>query len=62
MILLVKNEYALPIDTNGRCIIAKNVCTSEEIPRYSAKEPPHEVVYSSSAQVNVKFLVIVMYV
>ena len=37
---LVKKEYALPIDTNGRCITATNVCTSNEIPRYSAKEPP----------------------
>ena len=38
---LVKREYALPIDTNGRCVIAKKVvCTSDEIPRYSAKEPP----------------------
>ena len=37
---LVKKEYVLPIDTNGRCIRAKNVCTSDEIPRYSAKEPP----------------------
>ena len=35
---LVKKEYAMPIDTNGRCITAKNVCTSDEIPRYSAKE------------------------
>ena len=30
---LVKKEYALPIDTNGRCNTAKNVCTSNEIPR-----------------------------
>ena len=37
---LVKKEYALPIDTNGRCITAKNMCTSDEIPTYSAKEPP----------------------
>ena len=30
---LVKREYAFPIDTNGRCIIAKKVvCTSGEIP------------------------------
>ena len=36
---LVKKEYALPIDTNGRYITAKIVCTSDEIPRYSAKDP-----------------------
>ena len=30
---LVKREYALPIDTNGRCVTAKKVvCTSGEIP------------------------------
>ena len=34
-----KSIYVMPIDTNGRCITAKNVCTSDEIPRYSAKEP-----------------------
>ena len=37
---LVKREYALPIDTNGRCVIAKKVCTSGEIQRNSTKSLP----------------------
>ena len=37
---LVKNEYALPINTNGRCITAKNVCTSDEIPNIQLKSLP----------------------
>ena len=48
---LVKKEYALPIDTNGRCITAKNVCTSDEIPRYSAKEPPMKWECSSECKI-----------
>ena len=48
---LVKKEYALPIDTNGRCITAKNVCTSDEIPRYSAKEPPVKWECSSDCKI-----------
>ena len=47
---LVKKEYALPIDTNGRCITAKNG-TSDEIPRYSAKEPPMKWEYSSECKI-----------
>ena len=47
---LVKKEYALPIDTNGRCITAKNVRTSDEIPRYSAKEPPMKWECSSECK------------
>ena len=47
----VKKEYALPIDTNGRCITAKNVCTSHEIPRYSAKEPPMKWECSSECKI-----------
>ena len=48
---LVKKENALPIDTNGRCITAKNVCTSDEIPRYSAKEPPMKWECSSECKI-----------
>ena len=48
---LVKKEYALPIDTNGRCITAKNVCTSDEIPRHSAKEPPMKWECSSECKI-----------
>ena len=48
---LVKKEYVLPIDTNGRCITAKNVCTSDEIPRYSAKEPPMKWECSSECKI-----------
>ena len=48
---LVKKEYALPIDTNGRCITAKNVCTSDEIPRYSTKEPPMKWECSSECKI-----------
>ena len=48
---LVKKEYALPIDTNGRCITAKNVCTSDEIPRYSAREPPMKWECSSECKI-----------
>ena len=48
---LVKKEYALPTDTNGRCITAKNVCTSNEIPRYSAKEPPMKWECSSECKI-----------
>ena len=46
-----QKEYALPIDTNGRCITAKNVCTSNEIPRYSAKEPPMKWECSSECKI-----------
>ena len=42
---LVKKEYALPIDTNGRCITAKNVCTSDEIPRYSVMQHMKTLFY-----------------
>ena len=48
---LVKKEYALPIDTNGRCITAKNVCTSDEITRYSAKKPPMKWECSSECKI-----------
>ena len=48
---LVKKEYALPIDTNGRCITAKNGCTSDEIPRYSAKKPPMKWECSSECKI-----------
>ena len=48
---LVKKECALPIDTNGRCITAKNVCTSDEIPRYSAKKPPIKWECSSECKI-----------
>ena len=49
---LVKREYALPIDTNGRCVIAKKVvCTSGEIPRYSTKEPPMKWECSSECKI-----------
>ena len=48
---LVKKEYVLPIDTNGKCITAKNVCTSDEIPRYSAKEPPMKWECSSGCKI-----------
>ena len=49
---LVKREYALPIDNNGRCVIAKKVvCTSDEIPRYSAKEPPMKWECSSECKI-----------
>ena len=47
---LVKKEYALPIDTNGRCITAKNG-TSNEITRYSAKKPPMKWEYSSECKI-----------
>ena len=40
---LVKKEYALPIDTNG--------CTSDEIPRYSAKKPPMKWECSSECKI-----------
>ena len=45
---LVKKEYALPIDTNGRCITAKN---GDEIPRYSVKEPPMKWECSSECKI-----------
>ena len=49
---LVKREYASPIDTNGRCVIAKKVvCTSGEIPRYSTKEPPMKWECSSECKI-----------
>ena len=48
---LVKKEYALPIDTNGRCITANKWCTSDEIPRYSAKEPPMKWDCSSECKI-----------
>ena len=49
---LVKREYALPIDTNGRCVIAKKVvCTSCEIPRYSTEEPPMKWKCSSECKI-----------
>ena len=48
---LVKKEYALPIDTNGRCITAKNVCISDEIPRYSTKKPPMKWECSSECKI-----------
>ena len=48
----VKREYALPIDTNGRCLIAKKVvCTSGEIPRNSAKKPPKKWKCSSECTI-----------
>ena len=47
---LVKKEYALPIDTNGRCITAKNG-RSDEIPRYSAKKPPMKWECSSECKI-----------
>ena len=37
--------------TNGKCITAKNVCTSDEIPRYSAKEPPMKWECSSECKI-----------
>ena len=48
---LVKKEYALPIDTNRRCTTAKNVFTSDEIPRYSAKKPPMKWECSSECKI-----------
>ena len=48
---LVEKEYALPIDTNGKCITAKNVCTSYEIPRYLAKKPPMKWECSSECEI-----------
>ena len=49
---LVKRECALPIDTNGRCVIAKKVvCTFGDIPRYSAKEPPMKWECSSECKI-----------
>ena len=43
---------ALPIDTNWRCIIVKKVvCTSGEIPRNSAKEPPMEWECSNECKI-----------
>ena len=49
---LVKREYALPIDTNGRGVIAKKVvCTFGDIPRYSAKEPPMKWECSSECKI-----------
>ena len=47
---LVKKEYALPIDTNGRCITAKEWCTSDEIPIYLAKKPPMKWECSSDCK------------
>ena len=68
---LVKKEYALPIDTNGRCITAKNGAHPMKLQDIQLKVG----VYSSGSilkweyamkweytQVNVKFSVIVMYV
>ena len=46
-----KREYALPIDTNGRCVIANKVCTSGETQRNSAKEPPMKWEYSSESKI-----------
>ena len=46
---LVKKEYAMPIDTNGMCITA--MCSSDEIPRYSAKEPPMKWKCSSECKI-----------
>ena len=37
---LVKKEYAMPIDTNGRCITAKNVCTSDKFQDIQLKSLP----------------------
>ena len=48
---LVKREYALPIDTHGRCVIATKVCTSDEIPKKSAKEPPMKWECSSECKI-----------
>ena len=48
---LVKREYALPIDTNGRCVIANKVCTSGETQRNSAKEPPMKWECSSECKI-----------
>ena len=48
---LVKREYALPIDTHGRCVIAKKVCTSDEIPKKTAKEPPMKWECSSECKI-----------
>ena len=41
----VANRY------QGRCITAKNVCTPDEIPRYSAKEPPTKWECSSECKI-----------
>ena len=48
---LVKRGYALPIDTNGRCVIANKVCTSDETHRNSAKEPPMKWECSSECKI-----------
>ena len=53
---LVKKEYALPIDTNGRCITAKNGAHPMNFQDIQLKSLP----CSGSAQMNVKFSVIVM--
>ena len=62
--ILVKREYALPIDTNGRCIIVKKVvCTSGEIPRNSAKEPPMKWECSSESKIlsDVKYMYMIAF-
>ena len=48
---LVSKVYALPIDTNGRCITSKNVCTSDKILRYSSKKPPMKWESSSECKI-----------
>ena len=48
---LVKREYALPVDINGRCITVKKVCTSGDTPRYLAKEPPMKWECSSECKI-----------
>ena len=48
---LVKREYALPIDTYGRCVIANKVCTSGETQRNSAKETPMKWKCSSECKI-----------
>ena len=55
---LVKKENELPIDTNGRCITAKNGAHPMKFRDIQLKSLPR----SWSGQVNVKFSVIVMYV
>ena len=48
---LVKKEYALPIDTNGRCITAKNGAHLMKFPRYSAKKFPMKWECSSECKI-----------
>ena len=48
---LVKKEFVLPIDTNGRCIAAKNGAHPMKFQDIQLKSLPR----SGSAQVNVQF-------